>query len=186
MSSHQDPILSPRSRKLFSICYLTAAGFLLLFFASRSSPLYPCNDWNDANSYFSVGKALFNGKMPYRDVFDQKGMYLYFLYGLAYLLSHTTFAGVYVLEGILAAFDLFGICRILTLCVRRSTALALSPLALAVIVTSRSFYWGGSAEEICLPFLIWGLYLILEYFQNRYPQAAMSRDRKSTRLNSSH
>ncbi len=177
MSSHQDPILSPRSRKLFSICYLTAAGFLLLFFASRSSPLYPCNDWNDANSYFSVGKALFNGKMPYRDVFDQKGMYLYFLYGLAYLLSHTTFAGVYVLEGILAAFDLFGICRILTLCVRRSTALALSPLALAVIVTSRSFYWGGSAEEICLPFLIWGLYLILEYFQNRYPQAAMSRRR---------
>lgn len=168
MSCHQEPAPSPRNKRLLSACYLMAAGFLLMFFASRSSFLYPCNDWNDANSYFSVGKALFNGKMPYRDVFDQKGMYLYFLYGLAYLISHTTFAGVFVLEGILAAFDLFGICRILMLSMKRSTALALSPLVLAVIVSSRSFYWGGSAEEICLPFLVWGLYLLLDYFQNRY------------------
>ena len=68
--------------------------------------------------------------MPYRDVFDQKGMYLYFFYGLAYLLSHTTFAGVFLMEIILAAFDLFGICRILQLYVKKSTALILSPLVL--------------------------------------------------------
>lgn len=167
----------PRNNKILAACYLAGAGFLLLFLATRSSFLYPCNDWNDANSYFSVGKALFNGKMPYRDVFDQKGMYLYFLYGLAYLVSHTTFAGVYLLEGILAAFDLFGICRILMLYVKRNTALALSPLVLAVIISSRSFYWGGSAEEVCFPFLVWGLYLGLDYFKNRYPGEAMSRGR---------
>ena len=138
--------------------YLLLCAFALILLASRSSFLYPCNDWCDANSYFSVGKALFNGKMPYRDVFDQKGMYLYFLYGLAYLVSHTTFAGVFLLEVILAAFDLFGICRILRLYVKESTALVLTPLVLAVTVASDSFYWGGSAEEICLPFLIWGLY----------------------------
>ena len=61
--------------------FLLLAAFILLLFATRSSFLYPYNDWNDANSYFSVGKALFHGKMPYRDVFDQKGMYLYFFYG---------------------------------------------------------------------------------------------------------
>ena len=177
MSFYQEPTVLPRNKKILAACYLTAAGFLLLFFASRSSFLYPCNDWNDANSYFSVGKALFHGKMPYRDVFDQKGMYLYFLYGLAYLVSHTTFAGVFVLEGIFAAFDLFGICRILMLYVKRSTALVLSPLVLAVIVSSRSFYWGGSAEEICFPFLVWGLYLVLDYFENRYPGEAMDTRR---------
>ncbi len=153
--------------------FLSAAAFLLMMFATRSSFLYPCNDWNDANSYFSVGKALFHGKMPYRDVFDQKGMYLYFFYGLAYLVSHTTFAGVFVMEVILAAFDLFGIRRILQLYVKRGTALILSPLVLAVTVSSFSFYWGGSAEEICLPFLIWGLYFSLDYFQNRYPLQKM-------------
>lgn len=161
------------NRRMAEALFLALSAFLIMMFATRSSFLYPCNDWNDANSYFSVGKALFNGKMPYRDVFDQKGMYLYFFYGLAYLLSHTTFIGVFLMEVILAAFDLFGICRILQLYVKRSTALLLSPLVLAVVVSSFSFYWGGSAEEVMLPFLIWGLYFSLDYFQNQYPLKKM-------------
>ena len=68
------------TEKKSNIRYLlfTISAALLLMLASRSSFLYIFNNWDDANSYFSVGKALFNGKMPYRDVFDQKGMYLYF------------------------------------------------------------------------------------------------------------
>lgn len=174
MNSHKNN----RSRsKLAEASFLILSAFLILMLASRSSFLYPCNDWNDANSYFSVGKALFNGKMPYRDVFDQKGMYLYFLYGLAYLVSHTTFLGVFLLEVILASFDLWGIFKILRLYGKRNTALFLSPLVLAAAFCSKSFYWGGSAEEICFPFLIWGLYLSLAYFRNEYPEKEMSQNR---------
>lgn len=162
------------SQNWICIGYVVFAAFFLLLFTTRSSFLYPCNDWNDANSYFSVGKAIFNGKVPYRDVFDQKGMYLYFFYGLAYLVSNTTFLGVFILEIILAVFDLFGIFKILMLYVKRSTALVLTPLVLAVTFSSESFYWGGSAEEVCLPFLIWGLYLSLHYFKKEYPEKAMS------------
>lgn len=155
-------------------CFLIASAFLIMLIATRSSFLYPCNDWNDANSYFSVGKALFNGKVPYRDVFDQKGMYLYFFYGLAYLISHTTFIGVFFMEVILASFDLFGIYRILELYIKKERALVLSVPTLVVMVCSYSFYWGGSAEEVCLPFLIWGLYFSLDYFKNQYPEKTMS------------
>lgn len=165
--------LKIKKETVYFILYCAVSAFFILLFATRSSFLYPCNDWNDANSYFSVGKALFNGKVPYRDVFDQKGMYLYFFYGLAYLVSHTTFAGVFLLELILAVFDLAGICKILRLYVRKETALILAPLTLAVSFSSQSFYWGGSAEEICLPFLIWGLYLSLRYFKEDYPVLAM-------------
>lgn len=154
--------------------YLTAAAFLLVMFASRSSFLYPCNNWDDANSYFSVGKALFNGKIPYRDVFDQKGMYLYFFYGLAYLVSHTTFRGVFLMEGLFALADLFAVERILKLYTKDSTALVLSPLPLAAVFSSYSFYWGGSAEEICFPFLLWGFYLFMRYFKD-YPDSQMKR-----------
>lgn len=160
-------------KKLILVVYFFLSAFLLLLFASRSSFLYPCNDWNDANSYFSVGKALLHGKMPYRDVFDQKGMYLYFLYGLAYLLSHTTFAGVFLLEIVVGVFALFGIYRILLLYMRQSIALVLTPLVFAVTICSYSFYWGGSAEEICLPFYIWGLYLAVNYFKNKFPKESM-------------
>lgn len=175
MSYLQELMNLHRNKKLWEGLFLLLAAFMVLLFASRSSFLYPCNDWNDANSYFSVGKALFNGKMPYRDVFDQKGMYLYFLYGLAYLVSHTTFFGVFILEVILAVFDLWGFFRILQLYVKRSTALFLSPLVLATAFCSDSFYWGGSAEEVCFPFLVWGFYLSLDYFKNQYPQRKMSR-----------
>lgn len=174
MNYPQEATALTRNKRISEAFYLLLAGFALLLFATRSSFLYPCNDWNDANSYFSVGKALFNGKMPYRDVFDQKGMFLYFFYGLAYLVSHTTFAGVFIMEIILAFFDLTGIFRILQLYVKRNMALALSPLVLAVTICSKSFYWGGSAEEVCLPFLIWGLYLSLNYFKNHYPKEQMS------------
>ncbi len=173
MNYLREPMRSHKNKPVLEGLFLLLAAFLVLLFASRSSFLYPFNDWNDANSYFSVGKALFNGKMPYRDVFDQKGMYLYFLYGLAYLVSHTTFLGVFFLEVILAFFDLWGFWRILRLYVKRETALFLAPLPLAAAFSSDSFYWGGSAEEVCFPFLVWGFYLSLAYFKDKYPKEKM-------------
>ncbi len=153
--------------------YFCAAVFLILMLASRSSFLYVFNNWDDANSYLSVGKALFNGKMPYRDVFDQKGMYLYFLYGLAYLVSHTTFAGVFLLEIIIGILDVIGFYRILRLYTDEMLSAAMAPLVYAAAVCSRSFWWGGAAEEICLPFYVWGLYLIADYFKNQYAERTM-------------
>ncbi len=153
---------------LFSISVIV---FLLL--ATRSSFLYICNNWDDINSYFSVGKALFNGRMPYRDVFDQKGMYLYFFYGLAYMVSHSTYVGVFLLEIIFGVFDVIGFYKILKLYVSDKYATILAPLSYAVIVVSRSFWWGGAAEEICLPFYIWGMFIILNYFRNEYSNKTM-------------
>ena len=158
---------------MYRTLYFMVAAIAILMFATRSSFLYPCNNWDDANSYFSVGKSIFHGKLPYRDVFDQKGILLYFLYGICYLISHTTFKGVFLMECILAVFDLWGAYRILGLYVKKTTAMVLAPLPLALVMSSYSFYWGGSAEEICLPFLTWGLYLGLRYFKEDYPDKAM-------------
>ncbi len=163
--------------KLLLYIYMSISVLLCLMLASRSSFLYPLNNWDDANSYFSMGKAIFNGKMPYRDVFDQKGMYLYFLYGLAYLLSHTTFAGVFVLEIILGILDVIGFYKIIKLFINKNSEIIPSSLAVmtfAVIVCSRSFWWGGAAEEISLPCYVWGLYLSARYFKHEYPEKNMS------------
>ena len=145
--------------------YLAICAFLIMMIATRSSFLYPYNNWDDANSYFSMGKSLFNGKVLYRDVFDQKGMYLYFLYGLAYLMSHTTFAGVFVIEVLCAFVDIWGFSGILEFFTSKKIAVVISPLMLAILVSSRCFYWGGAAEEICLPFLIVSVYLGIHLFE---------------------
>lgn len=165
-------------KKILNFKSLTAYIFLLvtsaavLFFATKSSPFYLYNEWCDANSYFTVGKSLFNGLVPYRDVFDQKGMYLYFSYGLCYLVSHTSFFGVYLMEVILGFLDLLAIRKTILLFTDKDRivdciiASVLSPVILAVVVSSYSFYMGGAAEELCLPLYFWGLYLILKYSKN--------------------
>ncbi len=160
-------------RPLYKYVYFCFAVFLILMLASRSSFLYVFNNWDDANSYLSVGKSIFHGKMPYRDVFDQKGMYLYFFYGLAYLVSHTTFAGVFLLEIVLGVLDVAGFYRILRLYTEEMLSVIMAPLVYVCAVSSRSFWWGGAAEEICLPFYVWGLYLIADYFRNQYRDRVM-------------
>ncbi len=152
---------------IFPLLYIILAVFGIMFFGTRSSFYYPYNDWCDANSYFSLGKSMFNGLLPYRDVFDQKGPYLYFLYGLCYLISNKTFLGVFLMEIILGVFDVLGFFRILRLYLNETISLVLAPICLAVSVASYSFYMGGAAEEICLPCYVWGLYLILSYAKGR-------------------
>ena len=157
------------------ILYVAAVSVLVLMFCTRSSFLYPMNNWDDANSYFTMGKSMFAGKVIYRDLFDQKGPWLYFLYGLCSLFSRTTFAGVFVLEVLWGMLDVFAIIRILSLKLSRRTSLLLAPLVLAVMFSTRSFYWGGSAEEICMPALLWGLYIVLRYLFEREEQGAENR-----------
>ena len=142
-----------------------------MMICTRSSLLYVFNLWDDANSYFTVGKCIFRGFVPYRDLFDQKGIMLYFIYGLSSLMSPTTFRGVFVMEIIAAVASLMAILKIYQLFLEpRSFPYILTPLTGAVIYSSWNFYWGGSAEEFLFPFIMWGMYLSLRYFRSEYPK----------------
>lgn len=154
-----------RGQALKDLLFCLISAFFILLVCSRSSPLYVFNNWDDANSYFTVGKGLMNGLLPYRDLYDQKGPYLYLVYGLAWLLSHRTFAGVFLLETVSLTAFLYYSNRIMRLYAGRTACLALTPVLGAVVCTSEAFYWGGSAEEIFLPLLAMGLYDCLDYMR---------------------
>lgn len=141
-------------------CVAIAAAALLL--CSKSSPLFVLNDWMDANIFFTMGKSMFGGKVLYRDVFDHKGPVLYFIYGIGWLLDHTGFTGVFLLE--VASFAVF-----LSFSLRTVSLLAAKPvhpawavLPAAAIAAGRAFSHGGSAEEFLLPFLAAALYGLLK------------------------
>ena len=142
----------------------------MMTLCTRSSFWYPFNNWDDVNSYFTVGKSMFRGLVPYKDLFDQKGVFLYFLYGLASLFSYTTFHGVFALEVIACALTLLAQMKIALLYLPRGTVFLMTPLCGAVLYSSRAMWWGGSAEEFLLPFLSWGLYLSFLYFRTVYPE----------------
>lgn len=147
-------------------CVAIAAAVLLL--CSKSSPLFAFNDWMDANIFFTMGKSMFSGKVLYRDVFDHKGPVLYFVYGIGWLLDHTGFTGVFLLE--IASFAAFlGISlRTASLVASKPVHPAWAVLPAAAIAASRAFSHGGSAEEFLLPFLAAALYGLLKTLcQNR-------------------
>lgn len=149
----------------FVFAFLLLTTFLIVMFCSRSSFLYPFNNWDDANSFFTMGKSMFDGKVIYKDVYDQKGILLYFIYGLASRVSYTSFTGVFLLEILFACVYEFLIYKILKLYMRWEAALLLSPVPVILGFTSLPFYFGGSAEEFCLPFIAAPMYFMLNYIK---------------------
>lgn len=142
-----------------AICIAIATAALAI--CSRSSPFYPINDWVDSNCFFTVGKSMVSGKVPYLDIYEQKGIFLYFLHALAYLVSPRGFFGVYLIE--VASFSAFlyityRISRLFS--GRIASAACLAPLSLAVLCT-RAFCQGDSAEQLLMPLLLYPVYCLL-------------------------
>lgn len=140
--------------------------------ASKSSPLYPLNDWMDVNCYFTVGKSMLHGKVLYRDIFEHKGLYMYILHAVAYLISHTTFFGVYLLE-IAAAYAFLLITYKTARLFCSEKVIWLMPVYSAMVYTTGSFAHGGSAEEYCLPLLAYAMYVGLRALKKNRPLTMM-------------
>lgn len=137
---------------------IIGTAIVAITLCSKSSPLYPFNDWNDANCYLTVGKSMLQGLVPYRDLFEQKGPLMYVLHAAAALISDTTFLGVYFVEIIAAGFFLFYAFKIMRLC-KENISVWVVPFTAVIIYSSWAFSHGDSAEELCLPFFALALYI---------------------------
>lgn len=151
-------------RKIIILCAITAT--IVITICSKSSFLYPLNDWVDANCFFTVGKSMMNGLVPYKDLLEQKGPLLYFIHGLAWLVSHDTFRGVYFIEIIAAFFFLLYAHKVMCFLGKRNAYL-LIPLLAVITYAAPSFCQGDSAEELCLPLLMYGLYVGIQFIINK-------------------
>lgn len=152
---------------------LLIVSILILLICSKNSLLYPYNDWVDGHAFFTMGKGMFNGKVPYKDLFEQKGPLLYLIYGIGYLISHDTFLGIYILEVI--SYTIFGyfLFKIARNYLNQFYSLLIAIMTLAIISGSISFVQGGSAEEFCLPFIASSMYSFIKIinennFENKY------------------
>lgn len=141
-------------------CFLAAAGYLLI--CSKSSPLYPMNDWVDVNCFFTMGKSLLEGLVPYRDLYEQKGPVLYFVYAIIALFSPGSYFGVYLLEVLTYGLFLYYSGKIAGLYLEESALVwILTAILGALIPVTKAFAHGGSVEEMCLFMSAYGLYVAL-------------------------
>ena len=153
-----------KKRGFLLYCFAIAAVYLLI--CSKSSPLYPMNDWVDVNCFFTMGRSLLDGLVPYRDLYEQKGPVLYFVYALLALFSRDSYFFVYLLEVVTYGLFLYFSGQIAGLYLKdRLTVWLLVTIQGSLIVISRAFAHGASVEEMCLFMSAYGLYVALRAMQ---------------------
>ena len=157
-------------RVLLRMGFALLVSFAVLTVCSKNSFLYPINDWVDVNCFFTVGRGITHGLVPFRDLYDQKGPLLYYVYALAALISEHSFLGVFVIEALLFSLFLYIGGRIAELLSGKPCAFWLTVAGLGVgIPLSPAFSHGGSAEEFFLPVFAGALYIVLKVMRQHRP-----------------
>lgn len=128
---------------------------LIMLVCTKSSPLYPLNDWYDLNCFFTIGRGMRHGLIPYRDLIDHKGPLFYMLFYLAALVTEQSYFGVYLLEWV-CCFAFLCICWQIVKSSSPAGIVWVIPAFAAALYSAPAFTHGGSAEEICVPLLAYG------------------------------
>ena len=147
------------------LCLMILA-FVVVTLFSTSSFLYPFNQWDDANCIFTVGKSIFCGKVPYRDLMDHKGFLLHLINGIGSLISFKSFFGVYIME-LISGFIFLWACYKTLLLFANRRILYLMPFLAFAVYSSPCFEKGASAEEFCLSLLSYSFFIGLRSVLNR-------------------
>lgn len=150
---------------LLLFCMITSIS--VLFFCSKNSPYYPFNNWVDENAFFTVGRSWLKGILPYRDLFEQKGPLLYFIFMIAAFINSKSFIVIFMFEVISFTICLYYVSKIINLFLNKRYCYFILPLFASILVSSPFFVHGGSAEEFCLPMFMITCYSFLDYMINR-------------------
>ena len=161
-------ITAPKVKRALIYFAMFAYALIVMLFCTKNSPFYAFNDWSDPNTYFTMGKGMFNGAVPYRDLFDHKGPFLFFLYGIGYLISSANLNGVFLIQSVSLFLTMFFAYKIAKIFLEDDTRAYMTAFCLPFFIVSGTVYvgptshGGGSPEEFCLPLLACSVYLALK------------------------
>lgn len=131
--------------------------FAILFFISPDSYTHEIYGRTDSAIFFMSGKALMNGMTPYVDYSDSKGLLLWVIYGIGYLLSPTNYHGVFWISVILW-FSIFYFCyKILRLYFNDKEAI-FGTFLMSIPFFIHLFYYETRAECFCTLPVVQGIY----------------------------
>ena len=149
--------LPPRHTVLRWAAFFAYSLFLLMWLSPDSFLAHVCAYHEDSSWFFTAGKAWMEGLTPYVDFADSKGPLLWLIYGTGYLLSPTSFIGVFWLSVLAYTVTLDFIWRTVRLFVgRRESALVLAIMPILLFI--KLFHNEVRAEDFCMPWLCIGIY----------------------------
>lgn len=155
--------------KLIKQSLIALFVFVLVTITAKCSFLYRMNHWDDPNCYFTVARAMKKGLVLYRDIYEQKGPYVYFLHYIAVSILNG-YTGMYLFELIAGLTVACFAYKILSLYIESDAKKIIYLLIfLSFYYTSPAFRSGDSVEEMSIPFLLIAFYFLVKSIKNNAP-----------------
>lgn len=148
------------------LLFLVVVSTLLMTFGSMTSFLFPFHVGVDQNCFFTIGKSVLDGKVLYKDIYDQKGPLLFFIHTLAAMISSENFYGVYLLQIINFTVILYYVGKIGDLFLDKKYRYLVTSATGLIIVTAFCYSRGDNAEEMCMTLYMVALYHLMRYFKS--------------------
>ena len=153
----------------YVLFFVVMASILLVM--SHNSFLYPFNEFEDQNCFYSSAKYLLSGKVLYKDFFEQKGPAIYFLNAICLFLWPNSYHGIYLMEIVFACFYCKYIYAILHVINpnRKALNVTMTILSAGAMYGARISSGGGEIEEYALPLFAYALYHVVAYLMDKKP-----------------
>ena len=145
--------------KLLIILMFILCSFLFFTFCSNNSFLYAKFTSCDQSWYITMGNGFIHGKIPYRDMYEQKGPIVYFLYAIVVLIAGNVRNAYYVaffLEIIILTAYMYLAYKFLNKFLNKYVSIILAIISAIIIADSIYLCGGGGAiEEYISPVIMW-------------------------------
>ena len=150
-------------------------SFVVLLWLSPDSYLAHLCAWREDSAwFFTAGKAWMEGMTPYVDFADSKGPLLWLIYGIGYLITPTSYIGVFWISVLAYTFTFVFLWRTAHLFVGQRAAL----LVLAVmplLLFFRNYHNEIRAEDFCMTFICIGIYCTCRILKDAITQSIIRR-----------
>lgn len=149
---------------LFTILAVIATIYVLMFSYS-TSPIFPYYYGGDSAQFLTIGKAWYLGKLPYVEVFDHKGPFIFWINMLGFVIGKGQKYGVAFLQVFFMFFSILAFYQI-ALLFYKDKIYSYIVVAITLFAMKINYCDGNTVEEWCIPFISWSLYGIIRYWKD--------------------
>jgi hypothetical protein len=147
---------------------ISAIHYLIVILSFKSAPFSKLINAHDSSMFMYFGKGMSEGIVPYKEMFDHKGIVLFWIQQLGTIIGLGNYStGVWIVELIfyfVTIFFIFKSCYILTKNYL-ATGIAILLLTGPAVVTIQN---GNYSEEFALTFISIALYLFIKEYKHDF------------------
>ena len=151
---------------------LLIAYAIFMLFRSPLSPNASIVSGSDSSVFMYMARGMNRGLVPYKDLFDHKGVLVYIINWLGIALFDGTI-GIWILEVIFMLVNFIIIWKLVKL-FKKSNMIAFFTILITFIPYITYYSGGNRVEEWAMPFILIVLYMCIKYLKSRSEEISKS------------